>query len=64
MSIPYPTNHPRVAVTPPDFDALDRTILAGRAAERETDNPYVFKSAEWIAWQYGFNTRDAERIAP
>ena len=63
MSIPYPTNHKRVAFTMPDFDATARAIWEGRAAQNESDNPYFFKSAEWIAWQYGWSTRDAERVS-
>ncbi len=63
MSAPYPTNHKRVTVTMPDFSALDRTILEGRTAQQESDNPYLFRTAAWIAWQYGWNTRDAERVA-
>ena len=63
MSIPYPTNHKRVAVSTPDFSAIDRTILEGRASQHESDNPYLFKTAEWIAWQYGWSTRDVERVS-
>ncbi len=63
MSAPYPTNHTRPAMPAPDFDALDRTILEGRKAQQESDNPYLFRTAAWSAWQYGWNTRDAERVS-
>ncbi len=62
MTIPYPTNHRRVAFTTPDFDATYRALLEGRTAHNESDNPYFYKSAEWTAWQYGWTTRDAERV--
>ncbi len=56
----YPTTRKRIVDSPPDWAAIDRAVADGQAAHDTALNPYLYRSALWIAWNYGFQSQHSK----
>jgi hypothetical protein len=59
----YPTTRKRVVDTPPDWTAIDHAVADGQAANDSASNPHLYRSALWIAWNYGYQSQNAKGVS-